>query len=911
TPGTGLGEGLHSFTAESVDAAGNSSPRSPAYALELDFTAPTIGAQAFSYDEDQVVGAAVATVLASDNESVVDYQFKWADNSLHATSEDGYFAINSAGVISLTAVGVASGANDFERSPNSWSYLVFALDAAGNSNAASIGLSEKNLNDTAPVVGSAVAVAVSEEGLTALGGLADSSGNPNDSTDEVIVRGTVPVSDADGDSVTVTLSAPTTAITSAGTVLTWSGTGTGHLVGSVGSTEIIDVSIDNGGNYTVHLLGAIDQASGGGENILTANFGVNVSDGTQTTSNPTAITVNIEDDAPQSQPVTNAVVGTSTVDSNLMFVLDLSGSMDSDSGMQGLSRLEATVAAIKEVLEQYGSIGDVKVNISTFGTTATSGSWLTVSQAEAFLDTVSANAGTTNYDAALAAAMSAYSNGVKLSGQNVQNVLYFLSDGAPNTGDGNANLLLNASGGSDDGIQTAEQSVWTNFLSANDINAFAIGLGTGVTVETMSPVAYDGIQNQDRDAISVTDMSTLRSTLVSLVQSTVAGSLLVTGDGFGADGGYLGNISYGNNVFSFDGGSGLTRSGSGMTAYSFDVATHALSISAVGGTFVVDMDSGAYSYTTSIGTMVTEEQFGYTLLDHDGDSSSSIFVIDFASIGAAPIARDDNVIVASGNVSSNSVTIQDSWLAWNDSDIGGNALSISSVSNAVSHTGGQVVDAVSASNNGTGSFSYVLDNGSKTDEAQVALTTTSSTGLYGTGLDNIIVGDTSGEVLYGYAGNDVLVGNAGNDTFYGGEGNDLLIGGLGNDSLTGDAGADVFRWLFADKGGAGSPATDTVYGFSTTTSGEALDLRDLLQGENHDIGIGNLANYLDITTSGGNTVIRVSSSGGFSNGSYSSNAEDQRISLSNVNLYTTYGVTPGEDGALIQKLLDSSKLKVD
>ncbi len=929
TPGTGLAEGQHSFTVVSVDAAGNQNGPSNAYGLELDFTAPALGDQSFSYAENQLAGAVIGAVLATDAQGVTAYQFKWADNSFHSTSEDGFFSVNALGQIALTASGAASRANDYETSANTWNYVVAALDAAGNYNLATVSLNESNLNDTAPVVGNALAVNVSEEGLS--GAFADTSGDP-DTTDLLVATGTVPVSDPDGNGVMLTLSAPTNGLSSGGIALTWSGDGTSHLIGyggAAGTTPIVDVTIDNSGHYKVTLLGPVDQAAGNDENILSVNFGVNATDGTWTSSNSGAITVNIEDDSPLAVPTSTVVVGSTTVDSNLMFVLDLSGSMTTSSGMEGLDRLQATVAAIREVLEQYGSIGNTMVNITTFGSTASSGTWMTVSQAETFLDSVSANAGNTNYDAALAATMTAFSSNGKLTGSNVQNVLYFLSDGAPNRGDGNSSQLVNSDGGgSDSGIQTAEQTLWTNFLSANDINAFAIGLGTGVTVANMSPVAYDGINDQERDAISVTDMSTLSATLTSLVQSTVSGSIMTTG-GFGADGGYLSALDYGNNTFSFDGQGTLVRSGSGTTAYTFDSATHVLSLKTAGGNFVIDMDTGIYSFLSSVGTAVTEEVFGYTMTDKDGDTATAQFVIDFAIVGRAPIARDDSVIVASGSAGGNAVTLEDAWLLWNDSVASGNPLSIESVSNATSHAGGLVVDAVSAASNGSGSFAYQLTDGVQSDDASVAIATRNTTLLYGTGIDDIIVGDGDAETLRGYAGNDVLVGNGGNDYLYGGEGgdwllggagndylygdagDDRLVGGAGNDNLTGGAGADLFVWNYADRGNPGSPATDTVTDFSTSTAGEALDLRDLLQGENHGIGIGNLASYLDITTSGSNTVIRISSAGGFSNGGYASGAEDQRITLSGVNLYASYGVTAGDDASLIQKLLDNAKLRVD
>jgi Ca2+-binding RTX toxin-like protein len=256
-------------------------------------------------------------------------------------------------------------------------------------------------------------------------------------------------------------------------------------------------------------------------------------------------------------------------------------------------------------------------------------------------------------------------------------------------------------------------------------------------------------------------------------------------------------------------------------------------------------------------------------------------------------------------------------------------LSITTVSDALSHASGLIVDSVSSSNNGAGVFSYIASDGVKDDSASVAVVTRDTWWLDGTGQNDIIVGDLDGETLRGYFGNDVLVGNGGNDYLYGGDGadwllggtgndnlygeagNDRLAGGAGNDNLSGAAGADVFVWNYTDRGSAGTPASDTVSDFSTSTAGEALDLRDLLQGENHGIGIGNLASYLDITTSGSSTVIRISSAGGFNNGNYTAGAEDQRITLTGVNLYSAYGVSVGDDASLIQKLIDNSKLRVD
>jgi hypothetical protein len=176
----------------------------------------------------------------------------------------------------------------------------------------------------------------------------------------------------------------------------------------------------------------------------------------------------------------------------------------------------------------------------------------------------------------------------------------------------------------------------------------------------------------------------------------------------------------------------------------------------------------------------------------------------------------------------------------------------------------------------------------------------------GAGSD-LLIGGAGNDTLNGNDGIDELRGGAGNDTLDGGNGNDILVGGMGNDALTGGAGADVFRWELADRGVAGTPAVDTIADFSTA-QGDQLDLRDLLQGEMLDGGaIGNLGAYLFVERSGGNTVVHVSSNGGFSSG-YNAGAEDQTIVLTGVDLTSGSTLTSQQ---VIADLLNNNRLTVD
>jgi hypothetical protein len=101
---------------------------------------------------------------------------------------------------------------------------------------------------------------------------------------------------------------------------------------------------------------------------------------------------------------------------------------------------------------------------------------------------------------------------------------------------------------------------------------------------------------------------------------------------------------------------------------------------------------------------------------------------------------------------------------------------------------------------------------------------------------------------------------------------------------------------------------------AASANGDVLDLRDLLVGENKTAGVGNLQNYLDFDTTSvaGQTTIRISSSGGFTGGTYAAGAEDQRITLTGVDLRTGMGLaSTATDNQVIQELLNRNKLVVD
>ena len=235
--------------------------------------------------------------------------------------------------------------------------------------------------------------------------------------------------------------------------------------------------------------------------------------------------------------------------------------------------------------------------------------------------------------------------------------------------------------------------------------------------------------------------------------------------------------------------------------------------------------------------------------------------------------------------------------------------------------------ATEASNGSTATATATL-------ELDVAPELSTATNLPGDGLTNVIgtnaaetlTGGAAAEQLIGRDGNDTINANGGADTLDGGAGNDnlngaagtdALWGGAGNDSMSGGTESDTFYWNLADRGAAGTPAADVITDFNVATpaaGGDVLNVKDLLIGEHTVGGAGNLQAYLDFdtTTTAGTTIIRISSTGGFTGGTYNAAAEDQRITLTGTDLRAGLGLAgTATDNQVLQELLNRGKLVVD
>jgi RHS repeat-associated protein len=198
----------------------------------------------------------------------------------------------------------------------------------------------------------------------------------------------------------------------------------------------------------------------------------------------------------------------------------------------------------------------------------------------------------------------------------------------------------------------------------------------------------------------------------------------------------------------------------------------------------------------------------------------------------------------------------------------GNALNNSITGNSGANTldGGAGSDTLSG---GGGNDTYIVDDvadvttelsSNGTDLVQSSINWTLSNNIENltlTGSSNINgSGNNSANTITGNTGDNVLFGAGGTDTLYGGDGNDTLRASDGADTLYGNAGSDIFMFDISNT------TSDTIADFSLAQS-DKIDVSDLLQG--FDPLTDAITDFVQITTSGSNSLLKVDVDGGANN----------------------------------------------
>ncbi|MBN8843528.1 MAG: VCBS domain-containing protein [Sphingomonadales bacterium] len=490
----------------------------------------------------------------------------------------------------------------------------------------------------APTIGTAIA-RISEEGL--VGGLPDNAPNATlDTTNSTAASGVLAIGDADaGETLTATLGNPGAVLTAGGIPVTWTGVGTGTLIGSAGGSEVIRVTLAANGAYTVTLSHAVDHPTVALEDLKNFSVPVSVSDGTVTTTSASAIQIVIEDDAPTAQGETGSSAQIQQ-DVNTLFILDFSDSIDS-------GELNTMIGAVQGALTQLDNAASgamtIRFVIFSSGSFA-SPSFSNAADANAYLTSLNPLAGgerpsqalppdgiglNTNYSGAIQTALA---NFTAIPGAS--NQVFFLSDGNPNQ----QVQFGGVPPGVVNSLTASTATAWNSFIDNNHVNVTAIGIDNNplqpLNIQRLRDVDLNDAPNNN--PILVDDFQDLVATLLSvIVPSAVAGDLDAN-DAFGADGGRLLSITIGSTTYTWDGASSIAVSTGGTIAGS---ALNAVT-TPMGGTLTLDFATGQYNYQPpSPITVTATEVFSYVVTDRDGDTATANLSVTITAL-APPIAMD-------------------------------------------------------------------------------------------------------------------------------------------------------------------------------------------------------------------------------------------------------------------------------
>ena len=522
---------------------------------------------------------------------------------------------------------------------------------------------------------------------------------------------------------------------------------------------------------------------------------------------------------------------------NIALVLDTSKSMEDTTLDNGQSRMQASVEALKSLLDsladQSGKEGlTINIQLVGFSNTAQGTGWITltgdsVDSLKAYLNNLTAS-GQTNYEAALHKVMEAFSSLPPSAGGEVHNSVYFLSDGNPNhlIVDGKAlgfsDILKQGliddvgytglcpagkdAAGSWTGFATKDQldqfakehpdSVaaaggkvfpafmaeatrqWSDFVSEHGKTIFDRLTELGVKVNAVGFAGND-LDKDILDKFDNTDGSQILGSAGDL-HELLHPRDVIPGVYAGRDVIYAGA---GNDIIF---GDHVTFVRDGVTLDGWE-ALQAAVIAA----------GGDASSKESIYEFITEHPEFIPSLSESEHDQSDLLVGGAGNDIIAGMGGDD-VILGDGE----NAPASDGAVAYINSLLGGHA---------------QGSDLAAGVHD-------LMQNGTR-EEMRDFIGAIEGQGVERhTDGNDTIFGGGGNDVIFGMGGDDIIYGGAGNDIIFGGSGNDVIYGGAGNDIMAGGSGSDTFAWLLSDLPDQGT-YFDTILDFNIND--DFLDLRDI------------------------------------------------------------------------------------
>ena len=383
------------------------------------------------------------------------------------------------------------------------------------------------------------------------------------------------------------------------------------------------------------------------------------------------------------------------------------------------------------------------------------------------------------FDAAVAAAVTAYNNGSapgSLSYVAATNTLTFLSDGTGAMG----NLVIDLTAVNDTLVE-GEESYTVALATPTSTTGSAIALGADSTVTT--------IIDNDTATWSITgETSVTESADNNTASYTVSlGGTLQAGE----DASIV--LSLTNNTTNADGSDLATEA-------QFDAAVAAAVTAYNNGSA-----PGSLSYVAATNTL--------TFLS-DGTGAMGNLVIDLTAVNDTLVEGEESYTVALATPTSTTGSAI--------------ALGADSTVTTIIDNDQPLADPNDFDDQATGAgLVGNIFRGSSNDDDISAINQAQI--IYGgVGDDEILAAIVGRERLSGGSGNDIIFGNNGKDIIYGGSGNDKIgggagvdeiIGGFGVDELTGGEGNDRFVYLSVVDSRGGQ--FDTILDF---TSGDQIDL---------------------------------------------------------------------------------------